>query len=142
MTEIELPGITPGHQHATIGEAGQCPSCRDLAIAAVRETFGTSDLFHHYVLRFTDYISDPDPTGPDVAVHLGTAIVPGPDFATAIDNAWACGCNPGGQVGGQEIPHDLVYRAGPAIQTCVLLTGDAYEKAMEALRVATYHLDN
>lgn len=145
--------LRDGHDHATIDEAGQCQPCRERNIAAVRDLYGdpeTSDVFHHYVLRFTD----PDPDGETIGRcedhhepiragrHLGTAIVPAPDFSAAVDNAWACGCNPGGQVAGQEIPHELVYRAGPAVRTCELLTGEDYDAAMEALRVATYHLGN
>jgi hypothetical protein len=149
VTELGNP---PHSHHATIEQAGECPDCRDYNIAMVRDLYGTSDLFSHYVLRFTD--DDPngeivghcgDPNCHDVqghpiraGRHLGIAIVPGPNMDEVIDNAWACGCNPGGSVAGQEIPHELVLRAG--VLTCVLLTGDEAGAAMEAIRVATYEL--
>lgn len=151
MTEIYDP---PHSHHATIEEAGRCSDCRDYNIASVRDLYGTSDLFHHYVLRFTDddpdgeilgHCKDPDcdeDQGHPIRAgrHLGTAIVPGPNMSEAVDNALACGCNPGGSVHGSEVLHDLVIRAGLTTKTCTLLEGEEADRATKALRVATYKL--
>jgi hypothetical protein len=114
------------HGHATIAEAGACEVCRPQTIASVRELYGDpemADYFNHYLLGFVD---DGAP--------LGIAIVPAPDFDTAVENAWACGCNPGGIVGGGVVSRELVERA--AVPTCVLLTGPAATAAKDALAAA------
>jgi hypothetical protein len=103
-----------GHAHQTIGEAGDCPECRRYNVELI------SDLPHRYLLAF-----------PEVDA---IAVVPALDLDTAVDNAWATGCNPGGHLGGQELPADLVEQAG--VPLCILLTGTAKEAARDALKAA------
>lgn len=117
------------HGHATIGEVGECAACRPGVIADVRETYGYTSrddfhLFHDFLLQFK---------GEDGA-DQGWAVVPAPDLDTAIENAWACGCNPGGHLGGGPILRGLADRAG--VPTCVLLVGPAAKAAADAMDAA------
>lgn len=41
---------------------------------------------------------------------LGACIVRAADLGDAVDRAWQAGCNPGGEVLGVEMPHDLAAR--------------------------------
>lgn len=116
------------HGHATIAEGGACDVCRPQTIATIRELYGDpamSDHFRDYLLRFRG----------DDGAELGVAIVPAPDFDTAVDNAWATGCNPGGVVSGAAVARGLVAKAG--VPTCVLLDTDAaFLAAVDALKAA------
>jgi hypothetical protein len=44
---------------------------------------------------------------------LGACIVPGEDMVSAVRNAWANGCNPGGEVECSLIPHLMAPRLPP-----------------------------
>jgi hypothetical protein len=103
------------HYHRTIGEAGQCASCRASNIELI------SDSPRRYLLGFPD------------ANHVSAiALVPGFNFDNAVDNAWATGCNPGGRVtGGQELTIEQAERA--AVPVCVLLEDGAALAALDAL---------
>ena len=100
--------------HATIGEAGQCADCRALAVELLH------DAPRRYLLAFPD--------------NDAMALVPAFSFDTAVEAAWATGCNGGGQVGGQELPVEVVERA--AVPLFTLLTGPSRVAARDALMAA------
>lgn len=50
---------------------------------------------------------------------LGGCYVPGTDVVEGVRMAWACGCNPGGQVLGLPVPDDVEI---PAEKIAVLIT--------------------
>jgi len=105
------------YSHATIREAGQCAACRARTLQLIQ------DQPRRYLLRFR---SEED--------AFALAVVPGYDFSNAVDNAWAVGCNPGGQVGGTELDDDVIERA--AVPVCTLLRNAAAVAAEDALAAA------
>lgn len=53
------------------------------------------------------WLSFADPTRPTGSQFLGAALVEGQSLLDAAQTAWILGCNPGGEVGGVELPDDL-----------------------------------
>jgi hypothetical protein len=72
----------------------------------------------YWWLSFVDRIDDGDN---DVACHLGITIVTARGFSNAVDQAWNCDCNPGGEVLGQRLP-DVPLHSLPRQLTYRLLT--------------------
>jgi hypothetical protein len=116
--------------HATMEEAGNCPD-HAARYREVVEGIARRSEAPYWWLSFVERIDDE--TG-SVAMRQGIAILPAPDFSTAVDTAWLTGCNPGGEVVGYELDRGDVERA--QVPTFTLLDGVDLAAAQEALRVA------
>jgi hypothetical protein len=115
MSQRKSKAARKEHNHATIGKAGKCPTCRASNIKLI------ADAPSRYVLSFPD--------------ASGFAIVPAYAEEVAHENAWATGCNPGGRSGSWEIdPADVTSARVPL---CTLLTGAAAVAAADQLMAAT-----
>ena len=115
--EQALLRLVQEHGHATITDAAAGPDCRNLNVALLAEAP------RRFVLEF---LTEPGPgegrrfkcahcdewheTGERTAI----AIIPGytDDIADLMENAWAVGANPGGTVGGFELPIERELRFG------------------------------
>jgi hypothetical protein len=104
------------HGHATIGEAGACPSCRQHQITIC------ADAPHGWVLWFPDthqiaVVRTWGPTGDD----------------DAVCTAWATGCNTGGTIGWEPVDPATIEWSG--VEPFTLLSGPDASAALAALGV-------
>jgi hypothetical protein len=77
-----------GHGHATVSEAGRCPTCRQ------RNVDLCSNDRYGFVLVFPE------------TEQIALVRQPSPMGGDAVTTAWATGCNPGGWVAYEEIDPD------------------------------------
>jgi len=117
-------------RHDSFEEAGHCPD-HAARYREVVEGMARRCGDPYFWLSFVDRIVDDDQP---VVLHHGVAVVPAPDFSTAVDTAWLTGCNPGGEVRGYELDRGEVDRAQVPLFT--LLDGVDLEAAKEALAAA------
>jgi hypothetical protein len=103
MTHDHDPTTTRNpHNHATVGESGQCPECRAKTIALL------ADAPDRYLVVFFD----------DAGEREAIAIIP--DYAhDPVTAAWAVGANTGGRVASGLLPPDAVDRS--AVPMCELI---------------------
>lgn len=105
------------HGHATIGEAGDCPSCRQHQIDL------SAGGPHGWVLWY------PDTRQIAVVRTWGPA---GDD--DAVCTAWATGCNTGGTIGWEQLDPATIEQSG--VELFTLLSGPDATTALAALGVA------
>src|SRR5215218_7373490 len=80
--------------HDSFEEAGHCPD-HAARYREVVEGIARRGGYPYFWLSFVDRIGDGDQR---VVLQHGVAVLPAPDFSTAVDTAWLTGCNPGGEV--------------------------------------------
>ena len=110
MTNRPATDTLNPHEHATIGEVGECAECRAGVIA------NFADDPHAFVLMyFEDGGAEPD--------SIAVVRQPSPDGEDAVETAWATGCNPGTTVAFREIPVEALERSGVPTFTLPNRTG-------------------
>jgi hypothetical protein len=122
----------PEHQHSTIGETGQCPTCRSRHVSVL------DNAPHYFLLMFLGGAADSHDGACECGAQVGgevdaIAVVRcwKPDLGEACENAWATGVNTGGAVAGREIDPRVLALAGVPIFT--LIRQPAAVAALDAL---------
>ncbi len=115
----------------SIAACGRCPKCRPHLVACVE------DAPHCFVLCYFDSADRGDE--PQSVAFVRCWEPRGDGNVGAVEAAWATGCNPGGIVLFQQLPHDMVERAG--IPMFTLIAQPAASEALLALGVRDLELD-